>query len=81
MNNLQPGSVPAKLAGQRQKLAFKQMECIGKVIECMSSYGVPDHDNFQTVDLYEAVNLNQVVNGIQSLGRKVSCFVCCKCPP
>lgn len=70
MNKLQPGSISAKLSGQRQKLAFKQMECIGKAIEVMSAYGVADHDNFQTVDLYEAQNLNQVVNGIQALGRK-----------
>ncbi|KAJ8315579.1 hypothetical protein KUTeg_007729 [Tegillarca granosa] len=48
------------------------MECIGKAIEVMSAYGVADHDNFQTVDLYEAQNLNQVAQskGVSGIGPK-----------
>ena len=68
INKLQPGSV--KKVNQT-KMAFKQMENIGNFLAACEAYGVSKLDLFQTVDLYEAENMPQVVNGIYALGRKV----------
>jgi len=67
INNLQPGSVKKVNAS---KMAFKQMENIGLFLQGCESYGVAKMDLFQTVDLYEAQNMPQVLNGIFALGRK-----------
>ena len=53
------------------KLAFKQMENIGKFLEACEKYGLAKTDLFQTVDLYEKQNVWQVVLTIHALGRKV----------
>lgn len=58
-------------------MSFKQMELIGLAIDKMKQLGVPDHEMFQTVDLYEAQNLHQCVIGIGALARKVK--VKCEC--
>lgn len=52
------------------KLAFKQMENIGKFLTFCEGYGLHKSDLFQTVDLYEAQNMWQVVLCIHALGRK-----------
>lgn len=52
------------------KLAFKQMENIGKFLEACEKYGLNKTDLFQTVDLYEKQNVWQVVLTIHALGRK-----------
>lgn len=52
------------------KVAFKQMENIGKFLEAIEKYGVAKTDLFQTVDLYENQNMGQVVTCIHALGRK-----------
>jgi hypothetical protein len=52
-------------------MSFKQMELIGLAIDKMKLLGVPDHEMFATVDLYEAQNLHQCVLGISALARKV----------
>lgn len=52
-------------------MSFKQMELIGLAIDKMKQLGVPDHEMFQTVDLYEGQNLHQCVIGISALARKV----------
>ena len=67
INKLQPGSVKKINTG---KMAFKMMENIGNFLDAMGAYGVSKHESFQTVDLYEAENMVQVVNGIHALGRK-----------
>lgn len=67
INKLQPGSVPKINTG---KMAFKMMENIGNFLEAIGRYGVSKHESFQTVDLYEAENMVQVVNSIHALGRK-----------
>ncbi|XP_066918661.1 transgelin-2-like [Clytia hemisphaerica] len=54
------------------KMAFKQMENIGKFLAFCEEFGCLRTDLFQTVDLYEGVNMPTVVNGIIALGRKVS---------
>ncbi|KAK2142835.1 hypothetical protein LSH36_908g01053 [Paralvinella palmiformis] len=51
-------------------LAFKQMENIGKFLDACEKYGLMKTDLFQTVDLYEAQNMWQVVLCIHALGRK-----------
>jgi len=67
INKLAPGSVP-KI--NQSKMAFKMMENIGNFLDACSLYTLQKSDLFQTVDLYEAANMNQVVNTIHALGRK-----------
>jgi len=76
---LKDGVVLCKLMGElsgtpikfnTSKMAFKQMENIGKFLEAADKYGVAKSDTFQTVDLYEGGNMVAVINGIHSLGRK-----------
>lgn len=49
----------------------RQMETIGKYIECCSALGVPRHDLFEPIDLYDAKSIKQVVRNLHSLGRTV----------
>lgn len=69
INVIRPNSVP-KI--NQSKMAFKMMENIGNFLAGCESIGVAKADIFQTVDLYEAQNMPQVVNGLQALGRKAS---------
>jgi len=69
-NCLTPGSVPASKLLKPPTLPFKQMELIELFVRRAKEFGVPDHESFQTVDLFEDQNLHQVVICIQSLGRK-----------
>lgn len=66
MNVLQPGSVK-KI--NTSSMAFKKMENIGNFLEAAQKYGLPKADSFQTVDLYEAANIPQVITTIHALGR------------
>lgn len=67
INTLRPGSVK-KI--NESKMAFKMMENIGNFLDGCVAYDVNKGDMFQTVDLYEAANIPQVINGIHALGRK-----------
>jgi len=69
-NCLRPGSVPQSKLAKPSALPFKQMELIELFIRQAKQFGVPDHELFQTVDLYEDQNLHQVIICLQSLGRK-----------
>jgi len=72
MNKLQPGVI-AKIntsGGQ-----FKMMENINNFQNAMKSYGVPDIDVFQTVDLWEQKDISTVTSSLFALGRAVSLFV------
>jgi len=51
-------------------MAFKQMENVSNFLTFCESINVVKTDLFQTVDLYEANNIPQVINGIFALGRK-----------
>ena len=62
---------PGKVKHNTSKMAFKQMENIGKFLDASEKYGVQRLDLFQTVDLYEGQNMPQVINGIHALGRQV----------
>ncbi|XP_002161981.1 myophilin isoform X1 [Hydra vulgaris] len=52
------------------KMVFKQMENISNFLEACSRYGLSKTDLFQTVDLFEAANMTQVIQTIHALGRK-----------
>lgn len=67
INALQPGSIKNI---NSSKMAFKQMENIGSFLDAIQKFGVSKTDSFQTVDLYEATNMPQVILTIHALGRK-----------
>lgn len=71
VNAVKPGSIPEKKYANPPTMSFKQMELIGLAIDKMKTLGVPDHEMFQTVDLYEAQNLHQVVISLSAVARKV----------
>jgi len=67
INAICPGSVK-KI--NTNKMAFKQMENIGNFLSAATAkLNIPANDLFQTVDLFEDKNMNQVVSGIHALGR------------
>ena len=47
------------------------MENIARFTQAARAYGLSDAETFQTVDLYEKMNLHQVVLCLFALGRKV----------
>lgn len=64
-----------KLSGKtlktnQSKMAFKMMENIGTFLSGCEDYGLKKTDLFQTVDLYEAQNIPQVIATIHALGRR-----------
>ena len=52
--------------------SFKLMENIARFAQTARAYGLSDSETFQTVDLFEKMNLHQVVVCLFALGRKVS---------
>jgi len=76
---LRDGTVLCKLANAIQPnavkkvnssaLAFKQMENINNFLEFARNKGVKPNDLFQTVDLYEAANMTQVLQTLDNLKR------------
>lgn len=69
INTLQPGIIP-KINESKQP--FKQMENINNFLSACEKYGCKRGDLFQTVSLYEGVNMPEVLNGIFALGRKAT---------
>jgi len=69
VNVIKPGSISQKMI-DGAKMTFKQMELINKFIDACKALGVPDHECFATVDLYEEQNMVQVVICISALMRK-----------
>ncbi|KAK3100212.1 hypothetical protein FSP39_016395 [Pinctada imbricata] len=67
MNTIAPGSIKKM---NNSKMAFKMMENINHFLAAADAYGVSKTDQFQTVDLYEAQNMTQVVNCLMAVGRK-----------
>lgn len=54
-------------------MAFKQMENIDTFLKFVENVaGVPKHESFNTVDLYEGQDPNSVLVCLSSLARKVS---------
>jgi hypothetical protein len=66
LNKIKPNSI-RKI--ETSKMPFKQMENISKFLKGCRSYGVPEYDLFETVDLFEAKDLGSVVTCIHALGR------------
>jgi len=56
-------------APKSSKMPFVQMENIAAYLAGCSKLGMKTHDLFQTVDLFEAKNLNQVVTNILVLKK------------
>lgn len=48
------------------------MENIARFAQAARNFGLSDSEIFQTVDLYEKMNLHQVVVCLFALGRKVN---------
>jgi len=67
INIIRPGSVKKINTGN---MAFKNMENINNFLSSCEKIGCKHLDMFQSVDLYEAQNIPQVINGIIALGRK-----------
>jgi len=65
-NKLTPGSVK-KI--QERGTNFQLMENIQRFQAAIKKYGVPDSEIFQTADLFERRNIQQVVLCLYSLGR------------
>lgn len=67
INAIEPGSVKKF---NESKMAFKQMENISLFLSGCEAFGCNKVDLFQTVDLYEGVDMSVVINGLHALGRK-----------
>jgi len=70
-NWVKPGSVPANKLTKAPTMAFKQMELIGIFLDVMGKNGIDKTELFQTVDLYEKVNMTQVITCIDAVGRRM----------
>ncbi len=68
MNAIAPNSIPKINNGEN---SFKLMENIARFAQAARAYGLSDSETFQTVDLYEKMNLHQVILCLFALGRKV----------
>ncbi|XP_055894988.1 myophilin-like [Biomphalaria glabrata] len=68
INKIKPGVMTKKM--NTSKMPFLQMENISNFLEACEKLGVSKTDLFQTVDLYDKINMVQVVNCIYALGRK-----------
>ena len=91
MNTIAPNSVPKMNSGKYIKSifmfllfllsiilgenSFKLMENISRFTQAARAYGLSDAETFQTVDLYEKMNLHQVVLCLFALGRKVNYLI------
>ena len=69
VNTLEPGTIKKIHEGNLSR--FKMTENIFQFLTAARKWGCTEQDLFQTVDLYEERNMNQVLNGIYALARKV----------
>ena len=67
VNCVRPGSV-GRVARASTK-PFQQMENIAQYLDACAALGVPAHELFQTVDLWEGTGMRAVVRNLHSLGR------------
>eukprot|EP01047_Picozoa_sp_COSAG01_P103514 COSAG01_NODE_32969_length_572_cov_1.186047_1_plen_134_part_01 len=68
LNRIAPGTVK-KIS--QSKMPFPQRENVQAFIQGARSLGVPEHENFETSDLFEQSNMRQVLICLRSLGRLV----------
>eukprot|EP00300_Choanocystis_sp_HF-7_P036301 c52144_g1_i1.p2 GENE.c52144_g1_i1~~c52144_g1_i1.p2 ORF type:complete len:151 (-),score=28.65 c52144_g1_i1:35-463(-) len=69
VNVIAPGSVAKIYSGT---MPFKLMQNIQAFTDTIAAWGVPSASSFQTVDLWEAKNMNQVILTIQATSRKAA---------
>lgn len=69
VNALEPGTI--KKIHEENLNRFKKTENIFNFLQAGKKWGCTEQDMFQTVDLYEERNMNQVLNGIYAVARKV----------
>ena len=67
INALSPGSVK-KIS--TSKMAFHLMENIGNFLEACGKFGLNTVDLFQTSDLWDGQDMNQVITCLHALGRR-----------
>eukprot|EP00039_Didymoeca_costata_P004846 m.76568 g.76568 ORF g.76568 m.76568 type:complete len:824 (+) comp12564_c0_seq1:193-2664(+) len=72
INVLVPGSVPKAHTGKKCKIAFRQMENIGWFLEVARIIGVTESDLFITNDLFENLNMKQVLICLNSVKKITS---------
>jgi len=65
-NHIRPGAVGKIGTGSAP---FVQMENISNYLKACEAMGLKATDLFQTVDLFEAKNMNAVLNNLQALKR------------
>jgi hypothetical protein len=71
-NWVRPGYIAASKYTKAPTMAFKQMELIGLFLACLDEANggpVKKTELFQTVDLYEEINMVQVILTLEALGR------------
>ncbi|KAI8889209.1 hypothetical protein K501DRAFT_208668 [Backusella circina FSU 941] len=61
--------VPGQGKFKQSKMPFIQMENISIFLRGADALGVPKHDLFQTVDLFEKKNMTQVIDSIFAISR------------
>jgi len=66
VNAIKPGVCPKPSPA---KMPFKQMENISNYLKACDDLGVPRHEQFQTISLYENKNMLEVLTNLQALGR------------
>merc|ERR1711962_1542418 len=59
-----------KVSFDESDSSFKHMENIGKFLDAAEKYGVNEVHLFQTIDLFEKLNMAGVISGLYALGRK-----------
>lgn len=59
-----------KVGFYESDLSFKHLENIGKFLDEAEKYGVDAVNLFQTIDLFEKLNMAGVISGLYALGRK-----------
>merc|ERR1712189_157295 len=71
---LKDGSILCHLANSIKPGSVKKINTGNMAVKQSENVGCNKPDLFQTVDLYEANNIPQVVNGIMALGRRCHKF-------
>ncbi|KAJ3184232.1 hypothetical protein HDU87_005079 [Geranomyces variabilis] len=69
INKLRPGSIPVI---STRDAPFLQMENINRFLNASKALGLKGHELFQTVDLYEGKDLQQVIITILTIARVVA---------
>jgi hypothetical protein len=65
VNKVSPGASKYKVSS----MPFVQMENISQFLAFASRLGMPPHDSFQTIDLYERKNVFQVIQALHTFSR------------